>query len=76
MDQRVVIGRVAAPLLVSTVLVATPLQAQITPSQSLQQRLQKDQLRLRLLELESDQRDDPSRDRSSPTATGRLPHRW
>ena len=50
MDQRVVIGRVAAPLLVSTVLVATPLQAQITPSQSLQQRLQKDQLRLRLLE--------------------------
>ena len=58
MDQRVVIGRVAAPLLVSTVLVATPLQAQITPSQSLQQRLQEDQLRLHLLELESDQRDD------------------
>ncbi|MEY3544003.1 MAG: hypothetical protein RLZZ106_427 [Cyanobacteriota bacterium] len=32
--------------------VASPLQAQITPSQSLQQRLQEDQLRLRLLELD------------------------
>lgn len=51
-------SRVAAGLLVSALLVATPLQAQITPSQSLQQRLQEDQLRLRLLELESDLRDD------------------
>jgi len=32
--------------------IASPLQAQITPSQSLQQRLQEDQLRLRLLELD------------------------
>ena len=70
MDQRVVIGRVAAPLLVSTVLVATPLQAQITPSQSLQQRLQEDQLRLRLLELESDQRDDPFPGSLQPNSYG------
>ena len=51
-------GRVATGLLLCSLLVATPLRAQITPSQSLQQRLQEDQLRLRLLELESDQRDD------------------
>ena len=37
--------------------IASPLQAQITPSQSLQQRLQEDQLRLRLLELDDSDAD-------------------
>ena len=44
----------------------SPLLAQITPSQSLQQRLQEDQLRLRLLELE----DDDAVDDSAPLIQG------
>ena len=37
---------------------AAPSQAQVTPSQALQQRLQEDQLRLRLIESEDSERDD------------------
>lgn len=47
-----------APALLAIALNHNPVRAQITPSQALQQRLQEDQLRLRLLEFDDEQRSD------------------
>lgn len=62
-DQRPLKGsgreqRALALLLACFSTVAAPADAQITPSQSLQQRIQEDQLRLRLIESEDSERDD------------------
>ena len=73
MDQRFVsTGRAWPWLLKSTTLLAisasnAPLLAQITPSQALQQRLQEDQLRLRLLELNDDERSDQTLIEAAPS---------
>ncbi|NDD46667.1 MAG: hypothetical protein EBZ24_15130, partial [Synechococcaceae bacterium WB9_4xB_025] len=59
--------RLNASALVALISVQGPLRAQITPSQALQQRLQEDQLRLRLLEVDDEQRSEQPMIEAAPT---------